>query len=66
MRGPWFREAWKMITPRPLEVEGERQMGMEPAMQSGCFHTGFLLPGAAVGPRAKEHEPCELGPKQVQ
>lgn len=55
-----------MITPRPLEVEGERQMGMESAMQSGCFHTGFLLPGAAVGPRAKEHEPCELGPKQVQ
>lgn len=57
MRG-WDREAWKMITIRPLRVKCERQTGVESAMQYGRFQAKFLLPGAAVGLMV-EHEPCE-------
>lgn len=52
-----------MITPRPPKVPWERHRGMEPARQYGCFQPTCLFPGAAVGPTAREHEPCNTGPQ---
>lgn len=50
------REAWKMMTLRPLKVDCERQTRVELAMQYRCSQRKLVALGL-LGP--KEHEPCD-------